>query len=131
MNILVTLPTKLIEDIVSGKKQFEMRKTLPKHMEIGEDGFFVVEKGTDNVKCWCRVDEVLEYIINTLSVDYLARVLCVSSEFVIKYAPIGSKVYLWKIGKVNKFQDLCRDSLIVDRNPQSFVYCPLSYGESF
>lgn len=131
MNILVTLPTKLIEEIVSGKKQFEMRKRVPKHMKIGEDGFFAVEKGTDNIKCWCRVDEINEYVIDNLSVNYLSRVLCVSPKFVINYAHVGTKVYLWKIGKVIILQDLYRDSLIVDRNPQSYAYCPLSYGESY
>ena len=44
MNILITLPKDLLEKIISGEKEFEMRKCLPKHMKIGEDGFFVVEK---------------------------------------------------------------------------------------
>lgn len=47
-----------------------------------------------------------------------------------KYAN-GKKVYLWKIGKVLYFENLCRDSLFVDKNPQQFAYCPLSYGESY
>jgi hypothetical protein len=40
MNILITLPKNLLEKIISGEKEFEMRKCLPKHMKIGE-GFTV------------------------------------------------------------------------------------------
>jgi len=47
MNILITLPKNLLEKILSGEKKYEMRKCLPKNMKLGEDGFFVVEKGTD------------------------------------------------------------------------------------
>lgn len=131
MNILITLPKHLLEKITSGEKQFEMRKTLPRYMKIGEDGFFVVEKGTDEVRCWCRVDEAMEVVMTErLAIEY-ARFLCVTPEYIIKYAPVGTKVYMWGIGKVKKLQDLCRDSLIVDKNPQSFAYCPLSYGESY
>ena len=131
MNILITLPKDLLEKIISGEKQFEMRKTLPRHMKVGEDGFFVVEKGTDEVRCWCRVDEAREVVMTEkLAIEY-SRFLGVEPEYVINYAPIGTKVYMWGIGKVKKLQDLCRDSLFVDKNPQSFVYCPLSYGESY
>lgn len=130
MNILITLPKNLLENILNGKKKYEMRKCIPKQMRIGEDGFFVVEKGTDNVRCWCRIDEVREVNINYFSCKMLATKLCVSEEYIIRYAK-GEKVYIWKIGKVIHLEDLKRHSLIVDKNPQQFAYCPLSYGESY
>jgi len=130
MNILITLPKDLLEKIISGEKEFEMRKCMPKHMRIGEDGFFVVEKGTDDVRCWCRVDDAFETDISKYSTKLLASQLCVPEEYIEKYADDG-KVYLWKIGKVIAIECLKRDSLIVDRNPQQFAYCPLSYGESY
>lgn len=107
-----------------------MRKCLPKDMKIGEDGFFVVEKGTDDVKCWCRVDEIREVHMDYFCAKWFAQFLCVSEEYILKYAK-NEKVYLWKIGKVIVIEDLKRHSLIVDRNPQQFAYCPLSYGESY
>ena len=130
MNILITLPKYLIEKIMSGEKKFEMRKCLPKNMKIGDDGFFVVEKGTDDVRCWCRVDNAFETDINYYSPKLLASQLCVPEEYIKKYAN-SKKVYLWEIGKVVKFECLKRDSLFVDRNPQQFAYSPLSYGESY
>lgn len=130
MNILITLPKNLLEKIISGEKKFEMRKCLPKHMKIGKDGFFVVEKGTKDVRCWCRVDEVWETYIDHYSADLFASRLCVSEEYIEKYAN-SEKIFLWKIGKVIALECLKRDSLNVDRNPQQFTYCPLSYGESY
>ena len=130
MNILITLPKNLIEKIISGEKLYEMRKCLPKNMKIGEDGFFVVEKGTDDVRCWCRVDTVNKTYINNYLMDWYVSNLGVPAEYIEKYAN-GKKVYLWKIGKVIVLQDLTRGSLFVDKNPQQFAYCPLSYGESY
>lgn len=50
MNIMITLPRDLIDKIISGEKLFEMRKCRPTNVNIGEDGFFVVEKGTNEVR---------------------------------------------------------------------------------
>lgn len=130
MNILITLPKNLLEKIITGEKKYEMRKFLPRQMKIGEDGFFVVEKGTDEVRCWCRVDNAKDTYIDHYSAGWFATRLCVSEEYIEKYA-IGKKVYMWEIGKVIAIECLKRDSLFVDRNPQSFAYCPLSYGESY
>lgn len=131
MNILITLPKNLLDKILSGEKKFEMRKCLPKNMKLGEDGFFVVEKGTNDVKCWCRVDSVIEISMNECLSEYYSNDLCVTPQFILNYAPIGTKVFLWEVSKVVKLQDLCRDSLCVDENPQQFAYTPLSYGESY
>lgn len=130
MNILITLPKELIDKIISGEKKFEMRKSIPRLMKLGEDGFFVVEKGTDEIRCWCRVDKINETYIDHYSIDWYASRLCVPAEYIEKYAN-GKKVCLWQIGKVIKLQDLCRSSLYVDKNPQQFAYCALSYGESY
>ena len=131
MNILITLPKNLLEKIMSGEKKYEMRKSLPKNMKLGEDGFFVVEKGTDEVRCWCRVDFIIGINMNEWLSEYYSNDLCVTPQFILNYAPIGTKVFLWEVSKVVKLQDLTRGSLFVDKNPQQFAYCPLSYGESY
>lgn len=130
MNILITLPKHLIELIIKGDKKFEMRKSIPKNLIIGQDGFFAVEKGTCNVRCWCRVDSICETNIDDNSASLFVSRLCVNESFISRYAK-DKKVYLWKIGKVIELSDLTRDSLFVDKNPQQFAYCPLSYGESY
>lgn len=130
MNILITLPKHLIDCIIRGEKLYEMRKCLPKHMRIGCDGFFTVEKGTSDVRCWCRVDDVRATFINHYNASWYVPNLCVDEEYIMRYAN-DKKVYLWKIGKVIELSDLDRDSLFVDKNPQQFSYCPLSYGQSY
>lgn len=130
MNILVTLPKHLLEKIISGEKTLEMRKCRPKLMGMGVDGFFIVEKGTDNVRCWCRVDDVYDVTINhNVAMRYSSR-LCVSTAYIEKYAN-DKKVYMWKIGKVIALDHLKRETLGADRNPQQFTYCLFSYGESY
>ncbi len=130
MNILITLPKHLIDCIIRGEKLYEMRKSLPKHMKIGEDGFFAVEKGTSNVRCWCRVDSWSYTYIDLYSASWYVTRLCVDEKYIERYAG-DKKVFLWKIGKVIELSDLDRSSLFVDKNPQQFAYCPLSYGESY
>lgn len=131
MNVLITLSKELIDKILSGEKKFEMRKSIPKLMKIGEDGFFAVEKGTDEVRCWCRVDGITMPATTEDFAEEYAKDLCVSPQFIQDYAPVGATVYLWEISKVIKFEYLTRGSLFVDKNPQQFAYCPLSYGESY
>lgn len=130
MNILITLPKDLIGKIISGDKVYEMRKCQPMYMVVGVDGFFVVEKGTDEVRCWCRVDRVIFKFMDNINAVKYAPELCVSEDYVMRYAK-RNYVYLWKIGKVIKHEGLKRFHLCVEKNPQSFAYCPLSYGESY
>lgn len=130
MNILITLPKHLIDAILKGEKLYELRKSRPKNLIIGQDGFFAVEKGTSNVRCWCRIDDIFETSIDNGCVHLFASYLCVSKEFILKYVN-GKKPYIWVIGKVMRLEGLDRSSLLVDKNPQSYAYCPLSYGESY
>lgn len=129
MNVLITLPKQLIDKIISGEKKYEMRKWFPKFMRLGEDGFFVVEKGTDKIRCWCRVEYCFK-MYGCHCEGWLFSRLCVSKEYIRKYSK-GKQVYLWRIGKVKVFESLKRDPLLIKRNPQQFAYCPLSYGESY
>lgn len=131
MNIMITLSKNLLEKIISGEKKYEMRKSLPKGMRIGVDGFFVVEKGTNDIKCWCRVDRVERTFIDHYSADWFATRLCVPEKYVENYASPNRVLYLWEIGKVITYTNLKRKALFVHRNPQQFTYCPLSYGESY
>ena len=83
MNVLITLPKHLLDKIISGEKKYEMRKCFPKNIKLGKDGFFVVEKGTNEVKCWCRVDFIVEVTMNEPVAVHYAGVLGVSSKHVM------------------------------------------------
>lgn len=133
MNVLITLPKHLIDAIISGKKTFEMRSVKPHLMKCGEDGFFCVEKGTDNVRCWCQCDYTLKLDADEVCPYYWSKCLAVDGEYIEKYCDNKRTIYMWHIEEVVNLeeQSLCRDSLFVDHNPQQFAYCPLSYGKSY
>lgn len=131
MNVLITLPKGLIDKILCGYKKIEMRKSFPNDLKLGSDGFFVVEKGTQNVRCWCRVDYTESVYITTIESHNLSWNLCVSPEYIRAYARNGKPVWLWYIGRVRELNGITIKDLQLERNPQSFCYCPLSYGESF
>lgn len=122
MNVLITLPRHLLDKILAGEKLFEMRKSVPRKMVIGQEGFFVVEKGTDQVRCWCRVDEIIECRMTEIKAAVLSSSLCVSPEFIINYAPVGKKVFLWHIDIVIQLHGISRTLLLGDTNPQSYAY---------
>ena len=106
---------------------------MPRFLHQGEDGFFVVDKGTKNIRCWCRVDEI-QIVSGLFSLTKeMCEMLAVSQQYVENYRSGAKFIYLWRIGKVKHFEDgaITLADLIVDRAPQSFVYCPLSFGESF
>ena len=133
MNVVITLPKNLIDAILEGKKLFELRKSMPRLLRKGEDGFFVVEKGTKCIRCWCRVDEI-QIVSGLFSLTKeTCEMLAVSKEYVDTYRSNARFIYLWRIGKVKRFEDgaVTLEDLVVNRTPQSFAYCPLSFGESF
>ena len=119
MNVVITLPKQLIIAIIEGTKTFEMRKCRPKHMKVGVDGFFVVEKGTKRIHCWCRVDEI-QTVSGLFSLTKeTCKMLAVSKEYVDTYRSNAKFIYLWRIGKVNRFEDgaVTLEDLVVDRAP--------------
>ena len=122
MNILITLPKDLLDKIMSGEKKYEMRKCLPKLMKAGEDGFFIVEKGTDNIRCYCGVKNVIEVTMSQEIAEQYASDLCVTPQFILSYRPVGTKVYLWEIDSVSRFNNVTRKCLGIDNNPQQYVY---------
>lgn len=137
MNVVITLPQRLSQAIISGTKKIEMRKSNPKNLNAGIDGFFVIEKGSDNVVCWCRVSRINKiYLFNKQLRDWwydtIGNDICISREEFHAYCRTTDIMYLWIIDKTIKFSpNLHKSDLIIDKNPQSYCYAPLSYGESF
>lgn len=133
MNIVITLPIELIRAIKKGNKTLEMRKSFPRLLKVCEDGFFVVEKGTKKIHCWCRVDNIQKVSSLIPLSENTIKKLAVSQLYVDNYRSGSQYIYLWRIGKIIRFKDsaVTLNDLHVDKAPQSFAYCPLSYGESY
>lgn len=134
MNIAITLPRYLIQRIISGEKTLEMRKSRPKAnlFQVKEDGFFICEKGLNAVVCWCRIDEFIEIYPSPWTYLQYGKQIAISEQHFINYNSYSRKVFLWKIGKVIVYEKpLSNEDILIDRNPQSFVYTPLSHSESY
>ena len=133
MNVAITLPKRLSQAIISGAKTIEVRKSYPKNCHAGIDGFFVIEKGTDDVVCWCRVSRFKTiYTFNKQLqgwwYDTIGNDICISREEFHAYCGDVDVLYLWYIDKTKVFSPaLHKSDLFIDKNPQSFNYTPLSY----
>lgn len=124
MDVLITLPKHLIEKILSGEKTIEMRKTFPKTLRVGIDGFFVVEKKTKNVRCWCRISKMDKHIMMPIFLRKYQPQICVSNEYILRYVPPPKFAHLWFISEVRELFYVTTDDFGVHCNPQSFVYVP-------
>lgn len=133
MNVVITLPINLIRAIKKGRKTLEMRKSFPRLLTVGEDGFFVVEKGSNKIHCWCRVDNIQKVSSWIQLSENTCRSLAISQRYIDNYRSGTQFIYLWRIGKVINFEDgaVALNDLYVGKAPQSFAYCPCSYGESY
>ena len=132
MNIVITLPNYLIEAIREGRKQYELRLCAPIQFNQSCDGFFVVEKGSSNVVCWCRVDDIFSTCDENWICEEFADTLAVPEDWIRKYLK-GRPAFLWHIKEAHFFEKplSLQNDLYVDRNPQSFAYCPFSHGRSY
>lgn len=132
MNIVITLPPHLVEAFIRGEKTAELRKSYPLHLKTGEDGFFIVTKGTQFVSCWCRVSEIKRLNKCYTLTEEEKQSLFVDDFWIEKYRRGHKPCYMWKTDKIKCFSPSIKlNELIVDRAPQQFAYCPLSYGESY
>lgn len=132
MNIVITLPPHLVEAFIRGEKTAELRKSYPLHLKTGEDGFFIVTKGTRFVSCWCRVSEIKRLYKTSTLTEEEKQSLFVDDFWIEKYRRGRKSCFMWKTDKIKCFSpSITLDELMVDKAPQQFAYCPLSYGESY
>lgn len=124
MNVVITLPRVLIDKILSGEKKLEMRKGMPFRF-LGTDGFFVIEKGTDNIRCFCVVDDYLSP--HPMGCEVWAAALGVSKDYVRNYCKNAKRIWLWKIGNVYRIVNQKRSDIGLKNNPKSYVYTMWDY----
>lgn len=86
MDIVITLPKDLWLKIVSGEKQYEMRKwSLPKHFDVNSDCIYVVIKGTRRIAGCFKVMGVEGRLKKDEAWLEFGGWLCVSHEWFSKY----------------------------------------------
>lgn len=124
MDVVITLPKKLIHAIVSGAKTIEFRKTYPKDFDCRKDCVYIIEKGTRNVVAFFLVSD-FQYETNPVEIwrDYSIQI-GVPFFWFMAYAPRCRAYYLWRIRKAAYlYTPLDRElSLGLKTNPQDYVY---------
>lgn len=132
MDIVITLPPILVEAFIRGEKTAELRKNKPRFLKVGEDGFFIVTKGTRFVSCWCRVSELKKLDKNSTLTEEEKRSLFVNDLWIENYRESSEQCYIWKTDKIKCLHPtITIDKLMVEKAPQQFAYCFLPYGVSY
>ena len=131
MNIIITLPPHLIEKIIKGEKQIEIRKTIPKQFNIDKDVVFVVTKGTNKVSFFFTIRRF--YSTNDVEIywHFNKQYLGIHIDFMQRYWQVDSILHFWEIAYVQPLLypiDLIED-LHCQRAPQSFVYCDVDHSQ--
>lgn len=121
-DIAITLPLKLWDKIVAGKKTIELRKRIPKDFDIAEDWCYVVEKGKKRVLgrmtlTFCRMKND-EY--NRALVQAGAGV---PGTWIEKYYKGHRMMCLWCIKGCKEYSDNIGIGFLgIASAPQSYVY---------
>ncbi len=119
--IAITLPRKLIDKIISGEKEIELRKSFPA-LEGCLMQVYVVEKGTKRVPIQFRVDSVCHKSPWWIWTHYADQTGIRLSEF-LSYVKDSKLIYGWHICNVRVLSPTFDiDCLGIKKAPQSFVY---------
>ena len=128
MNIIITLPAKLITKIIAGEKKFEIRKCTPHHFDVEHDKVFVVEKGKRHIVMYFTIDCFI--IGNGFEYLYRAygRKFGVDKQYYDNYVRNASTISLWKIKDVyTRLPPVSLETLGLNITPpQSFIYTKMS-----
>ncbi len=123
-HVIITLPFHLWEEIVAGRKLFELRKSIPRiHPFSGR--VYVVIKGTSIVPGYFTLSGIVGSDDTDYLWDYCAGRLGISKEWYQHYAStMRHCLYAWEIDSVYEYnwQVNVMVDLGIERNPQSFVY---------
>lgn len=132
MNVVLTLPNHLLSLFLSGQKTAELRKSFPTKLNVGKEGFFFIEKGTDSCYAWCRVKSIVKFERSSLMDINTLRAICVSDRWVSDYREGAKCSYVWYVDKVVRFKyPMHRGYFFLNHNPQSFAYAPSFSSELY
>jgi|GEM_PF-1508242 len=124
MNIVITLPQKLITLILLGKKRYEIRKSLPKHLNLEDSWVFVVKKGSNEVPLAFRVDNILYGNMYMELWKSMHGKAGISLDWYLRYVKNAKRIYIWSISERIYFKEPIdvKQDLWIARNPQQYTY---------
>ena len=129
MNIIITLPSNLIQLIKEGKKTIELRKSYPLFFHRDEDVIYICEKGTACVVGYMKIDAVVVTQNKYAILTEWAKDIAVPQEWISNYIKDTKILYGYFIRYYREFEKpfSLRKYLAIKRAPQSFVYTAWNY----
>ncbi len=128
IHVIITLPKHLWEEIVAGRKLFELRKSIPLIHPFG-GRVYVVIKGTSIVHGYFTVSGIVGSDDTDYLWEYCGAYLGISNDWYQRYAStMRHCLYAWEIDSVYEYRTPLNIKKIfgIAHNPQSFVY---THGE--
>lgn len=122
MNIVITLPSELIDAILSRKKTIELRSKRPLNFDTKKDVVYVCQKGFQRVPLFFTIKHFVQYKHNFIGNLYLSERASVPVKWVSDYRDNHAVVYAWVIGFVCKlaYADEVWQHLNIKHNPQCY-----------
>lgn len=129
MNIVITLPTDLIDAILSGKKSIEIRSKMPLNFETGKDVVYVCQKGFQRVPLFFTIKKFSIYKHDYIGDLALSERASVPVKWVSDYRDKHAVVYAWVIGYVCKlaYADEVWQHINIKHNPQCYSYTNIEW----
>lgn len=124
MNIVITLPTELIDAILSRKKSIELRSKMPSNFDKSKDVVYVCQKGSQRVPLFFTVKRFVLYKRDVIANSFLYEHASVPVKWVFDYRDKHAVVYAWEISYVCllAYSDEVWQHLNIKHNPQCFSY---------
>lgn len=124
MNIIITLPSNLIQLIKEGKKTVELRKRYPLFFHMNEDVLYICEKGTACVVGYMKIDAVVATQNKYGILTEWEKEIAVPHEWIENYIKDAKILYGYFIRYYREFEKPLplKEQFKVSKAPQSFVY---------
>ena len=124
MDVIITLPSNLIQLIKEGRKTIELRKHYPLFFNKDEDVIYICKKGTACVVGYMKIDAVVVTQNKYGILTEWAKDIAVPREWIEKYIKDTKILYGYFILYYREFEKPLplRENFKVYRAPQSFAY---------
>lgn len=124
MNVIITLPSNLIQLIKEGKKTVELRKRYPLFFHMNEDVIYICEKGTACVVGYIKIDAVVATQNKYGILTEWEKEIAVPHEWIENYIKDAKILYGYFIRYYREFEKplLLKEQFKVSKAPQSYAY---------
>lgn len=129
MNIIITLPSNLIQLIKEGKKTIELRKNCPNSFDTKDDVIYICQKGSASVVGYMKISHIVWTQNKYGILANWTKEIAVNPLWIENYIRDAKDLYGFFIDKYKEFDKpfSLRKYLAIKRAPQSFVYTAWNY----